>query len=476
MAIIVGTENISDMQLSLLEDRRVQGPPIQLARLLHQVVSDDAIVSGRENLHPSWVSIFRQHREQLEAAHYDAPWLSFADLCDAFDALEPIDPLIHRIDPRQEKIAFLLGAGASKPEPSGIPTVTELLPELLRRARRLDREQLTLLADFCDRRNIDNIEDLLTAVQIAAFCSRNPGILDLVEFQLFRHDSRRRLTRGPIRTDVSSVAYLQDTLQVLFGLLSNLMLPASPNDGHRAIVDYLRNQPSTPIITTNYDCCIDRALITASIPFSYAVDFDNPALLSHPSDTGASLIKLHGSLNWFYCETCQKVRLIDIEQTVADYNDRRGEYPIISVCNDCGGQRRGLLVPPHAMKFDVPPPLQSLVATASASFENSTLIVVVGFSFADADLYISRMLIKAMQASDETRLVIIDPVAGVTEKVRRKFEAHIPDFESMSRILKLEEDCSVVLPLFLRGDLFNARPNGVPEQSLEVQKETSSVR
>ena len=242
------------------------------------------------------------------------------------------------------------------------------------------------------------------------------------------------------------------------------MLPASPNDAHLAIVEYLRKIPSTPIITTNYDCCIDRAFVNNHIPFSYTVDFANPEVLENTSDDAAPLIKLHGSLNWFYCETCQKVRLIDIEQTVEDYKSRRGEYPIISVCNECGGQKRGLLVPPHAMKFDIAPPLQPLIATAASCFEGKTLIVVVGFSFADADLYISRMLIKAMQASSQVRLVIVDPDAGVTEKVRRKFEAQIPDFDSVARILKLQGDCSKKLPEFLSGELLAARPSDVTEE------------
>ena len=374
--------------------------------------------------------------------------------------MRSLDEWVSTIDPAEEAIAFLLGAGASKPSPSDIPTVAELLPELLNRARRLDREQVTNLANFCDEQRIDNIEDLLTAVQIAAFCSRNPGILSLVEYQLFGEETtgrpRRRTRPGPVRADVSSVAYLQDTVQVLFGLLSNLMLPASPNAGHQAIVDYVREKPLTPIVTTNYDCCIDLALINNSVPFSYTVDFANSEVLPEGSGGASSLIKLHGSLNWFYCETCQKVRLIDIKQTAMDYKNQRGEYPIISVCNDCGGQRRGLLVPPHAMKFDVAPPLQPLIANAASCFENKTLIVVVGFSFADADLYILRMLIKAMQESESTRLAIIDPDASVVRKVRSKFEAQIPDFDAQSRILGLGGDCSDILPQFLRGDLLES--------------------
>ena len=478
MAITVGTDNISDMQLSYLDEYDASSPPSRIGSLLDAVVYDRDILSGRENLHPEWISIFDRHKNHLHDFVRHPRFKEFRTVADSFSRL---DPVIESIDPKEEQIAFLLGAGASNPSPSSIPTVTELLPELLRRARRLDREQVTSLADFCDQQGIDNIEDLLTAVQISAFCSRSLAIMRLVEFQLFGLNNPRALgarrMRGPLRTDVSSVAYLQDTLQVLFGLLSNLMLPADPNDGHRAIADYLRTKPSTPIITTNYDCCIDRALIGNSVSFTYTMDFDNPHILPNPSNAAASLIKLHGSLSWFYCETCQKVRLIDIEETVDSYNSQRGEYPIISVCNECGGQRRALLVPPHAMKFDIAPPLQSLIAKAASCFEESTLIVVVGFSFADADLYISRMLSKAMQASGRTRLAIIDPDPSVAQKIRRKFKAQIPNFDSEARILRLQDDCSIILPQFLRGDLLRSRSdeaNGRPRVSDERASVASS--
>ena len=455
MAIIVGTEDVSDGQWDMLRESSVATPLRDLAEMLRMLLNDDDIISGDETLHPEWLSIYQHHRDRL--ANYFR-LIGIAHATETLDGLSYVDSHIADINPSEETIAFLLGAGASKPNPSGIPTVTELLPELLNRARRLDREQVTSLADFCSERGIDNIEDLLTSVQISAFCSKNPRILRLVEFQLFRNEiasvNRRRGTQGMMRTDVSSIAYLQDTLQVLFGLLSNLMLPASPNAGHDAIVSYIGNNLTSSIITTNYDCCIDLALLENQVPYSYSIDFANSDVFPNPSEAGAPLIKLHGSLNWFYCETCQKVQLIDISRTIEDYENHRAEYPVISVCRECGGQKRGLLVPPHAMKFDAAPPLQPLIARADSYFAQATLIVVVGFSFADADSYISQMLIKAMQASSKTRLVIIDPDRSISEKIRRKFATQIQNFHSESRIFRLQGDCSDLLPRFLRGDLF----------------------
>ena len=194
------------------------------------------------------------------------------------------------------------------------------------------------------------------------------------------------------------------------------------------------------------------------------MDFANANVLPLQVQQKALLTKLHGSLNWFYCETCQAVWLIDTAKTVSDYRDGVGEYPIISVCRQCGGQRRGLLVPPHAMKFDVASPLQPLIADAANSFGRASLIVAVGFSFADADQYIARMISKALQVSHEAKLVIIDPAPEVAARVRQKFGAQIPGFDSWNRIIKLQGDCSEVLPLFLQGKLVKgSSPASVPD-------------
>ena len=96
---------------------------------------------------------------------------------------------------------------------------------------------------------------------------------------------------------------------------------------------------------------------------------------------------------------------MDIETVVTEYKERKAFYPVIAVCKDCGGQLRGLLVPPLAMKFDIAPPLNTLLDRATEVFNQSDLIIVVGFSFADADLYISRMLSKAMQTSEHIKLL-----------------------------------------------------------------------
>lgn len=195
----------------------------------------------------------------------------------------------------------------------------ELLPDLLSRARRLDRDDVTRLADFCEESSINNLEDLLTAAQLGEFCSRNPTVLSVLDFLLFGARSQEVPTRRRARglADPASVAFLQDTLQILFGLLSSRMLPARPNTGHEAIAKYVSQVRDASIVTTNYDCCMDIALSEVQRAVDYQLDFSNREQDESVAEK-TTLLKLHGSLNWFYCETCQDVHLIDIEKSVAD--------------------------------------------------------------------------------------------------------------------------------------------------------------
>ena len=181
MPIVIGTENISSVQQEELDDYRAGMPLARLGRTLDRLAQDSDLEHD-ENLHPDWLPIFARSREQLRQAMSDR---EFRRIDEFFSTLGYQDSQIETIDFEQESVAFLLGAGASKPQPSNIPTVKELLRDLLARARRLEREPVTQLVEFCEQNAITNIEDLLTAALISDFCSRNTAISDLVRFQLY---------------------------------------------------------------------------------------------------------------------------------------------------------------------------------------------------------------------------------------------------------------------------------------------------
>lgn len=222
MPIKLDKKNVSSTQMDFLYRARTKKTPFAAAEALLTVCNDGDITSGRETVHPEWANIFTSNIPQLKSRLTNE---EFSKLEKIFGAATPYDKDVLNITPSSTRILFLLGAGASKPEPSGIPTVTELLPDLLERARRLSRSDLDRLADFCVDSEIQNIEDLLTAAQLSEFLSRNPTTLRLIEFLIYGKRSEgldpirphnvmrtREARRMPVN-DLSAVAFLQDTLQ-----------------------------------------------------------------------------------------------------------------------------------------------------------------------------------------------------------------------------------------------------------------------
>jgi hypothetical protein len=197
---------------------------------------------------------------------------------------------------------------------------------------------------------------------------------------------------------------------------------------------------------------IDLALGTNGKDFDYRMGFSNAP--SSPESQLPNLIKLHGSLNWFYCDSCQKVNLIDISKAIADYETDTSPYPVIGVCKTCGGQRRGLLVPPLAMKFDIAPVLNPLLELANSRLGEASVLVVVGFSFAEADIYISRMVSRWMQSNLNNRLIIFDPHVRAADKMRRQCSIRIPGFDRR-RVAWVGGDAAENVPTFLAGKLYS---------------------
>jgi NAD-dependent SIR2 family protein deacetylase len=432
------------------------GPVARIPEILWNLVRDRRGNEGPpfpEPLSSEWLNLWRRARSEV-IEHLDVPERVVQLIDERLPALvEPFDDeiLSIRLKPEQ-KITILLGAGASAPEPSGIPTVSDLLPELWRRAQKIGRDHIDRLAAWCEVRDIKNIEDLLTAAYVANFAATNPSITNLLDYFLWggrgaREEpgmsiAQRAAFRARPPVDSASIALFQDTLQTLFGLLTSTMLPAKPNAGHQAIAQFARNHKRTSIVTTNYDGCIDEALRNAGLPVNMYVedDIDESCELD--------LIKMHGSINWTYCDSCEDVRVFDLLKVKSAYEDDTHTFPVIGICKTCQGQRRPLLVPPMAFKFIMFPNLIRLWNTARERIEGSDYLLVVGYSFAEADTYISKIISRSLARNPRQAMIVADPNWELVPKLRKQFRRHFDNFDAR-RVLRATGSCDVVLPRIL---------------------------
>lgn len=416
-------------------------------RLLERVRTDSDIRTGGEDVHPAWRSVWQQIKASEKVSLPDR----MRKRIDEFIAVRTVvtDEGIWKVKLQEgERVLFLLGAGASKASPSNIPTVTELLPELWVRAAKVGREDLDKLAAWCQENAIHNIEDLLTAAYIANFCAKNRGIVGLLNYFLFHRDvdeeerlvSRRRRVVGT-RADAATVVLFQETLQILFGLLTGTMISAGPNRAHKAIAKLGSQHVATTVLTTNYDGCIDEAVENTRTNWEFHIE-GQPLPQGH---IRPEIIKMHGSINWFFCDSCQEMTHGKLRAVRQVYEKNETGYPVIGICKACGGQRRPMIVPPLSIKFLMFPHLMSLWNRAPSALEDSKVIVAVGYSFSDADAYITNMVTRAMASNADRQLIIVDPDTSIASRLRGRFKAHIQDFDE-SRVMVAGADCVEIIP------------------------------
>ncbi len=357
----------------------------------------------------------------------------------------------------QTKVTILLGSGASAP--SGIPTVNRLLPELWKSAKKIDRDELNRLIAWCKDRKITNIEDLLTAAYIANFVVKNENVSSLLDYFLFtrkREHSEGMRYFGQFRRDMdeSSIKSLQDTLLILFGLLPSTMISASPNSAHSAIVNFIKHHKNTSIITTNYDGCMDEAILREAKLHKKIIPQDNKA---NNNLHVAKVIKMHGAINWSCCDSCQDVHETDLLELKEAYGSDKFSYAVIGLCKNCGGQRRPLLVPPLAFKFVMFPNLIDIWNSARSALEKAHYLIVVGYSFSEADTYISKIISRSMSMNKHQKILIIDTNPNLAPTLREKFSIHIDNFDQ-ARVLEACASCDKILPKILQSLLNESQP------------------
>lgn len=452
--------NISEKQRDLLTGVRQprRRHPLELAHALQVFLREK---SPSEPLDPQWIGIWRTLREG--AVDYLNP-AGLKEIDSAISGIEPIDREVWDLrTPDDDQIVILLGAGASAPEPSNIPVVGNLLPELWRRARKIGRDELDRLASWCNSRGIRNIEDLLTAAYIANFAAKNGSVSALLDYFLFARGSRTeseeeyvrpgwRRTNSP-EIDASSIALLQDTLQTLFGLLTSTMIPAKPNAAHSAITKLLKARPKTRIVTTNYDGCMDEALLAEGLSLDGIAGTGPRASMLQE----CPLIKMHGSINWSYCDSCQDVRDFSLPVLKRAFEEDLLSYAVIGVCKTCGGQRRPLLVPPLSFKFMMFPNLIAIWNQAQRWIQLARIIMVVGYSFSEADTYITKMVSRSLAMNAEQRLVVFDTNASLVPLMRERMSAHIEGFDDR-RIVQVAGSCEETVPNVIESLLGLRRP------------------
>lgn len=229
------------------------------------------------------------------------------------------------------------------------------------------------------------------------------------------------------------------------------------------IVDYEANEPSVvynkfwqsvqkskgniSIISLNYDTLIEQSFRTLFKKFGYIdycthlMNFENYEQLKNynkwinprePVEVSGNnipvpikLLKIHGSLNWKYCNCCNQLlltpwdRKIDLDKgKLLGYTyPENVEYEF--TCPLDGTDFQTLIVPPSYIKPLKHPIISQLLSEASREIRSTKKIVFVGYSLSNADVHIKALLKK--QLDEDVEMIVIN--SKITKNLKLRYRA-----------------------------------------------------
>ena len=220
----------------------------------------------------------------------------------------------------------------------------------------------------------------------------------------------RREPFGP-EWGVNVVAELREAIELgIFDVLEEALMKF-PTNNHFTLLGQLFPIPETPqVITTNYDLIVDTALMHMSqqrkppggLPH-YHCGIANISSVAREQNFG-TLLKLHGSLNWLFCRTCQRLELgatdstkyLSIFQKIAGPDLRSSFTADGAPCGACGRMLRPLLVAPSHLKDYRNPHLSQVWYEAQSILRKADRAIFIGYSLPDDDVEVVYLLKRGL--------------------------------------------------------------------------------
>lgn len=231
--------------------------------------------------------------------------------------------------------------------------------------------------------------------------------------------------------------------------------------------------PNTSIITLNYDTLLEQAFdhlykksgyIDYSIPFmnyeklaemkqyNFWINPKEPVFVEeNENPLPFKILKLHGSLNWKYCNCCNQTLLTPWDRRI---DLKRGKflgytYPdnleYEYACPIDGTEFQTLIVPPSYLKILSHPIISQLMTEASREIRIARKIVFVGYSLSDADIHVKALFKKQMNGNKE--VIVVNP------KKKESLELNYRSLSRNARFIDMSFEDFVSDPVQLKSIL-----------------------
>ena len=328
-------------------------------------------------------------------------------------------PKIKNVAPRRrstprfkkgENVVVVLGAGATKACDG--PLTNEILPIAFKAA---GREKLQLLDRLLveifgvpkgQRRQVQDYPPL-------------PTLLSLIDTAIDReHDLGPQWPTQTLRQ-----VRRQAEFAVFKSIGYAMRRPASWDIRcHEDMLFHIRNrtQKWPTVISFNYDLRIDYAMIEVDgggLP-DYGCDIRTPGYKE--AEKFGRLYKLHGSMHWLYCPTCQRLELgvdregrlrktgLRLAQTLASPDFVATLESRVYRCPDCETAYRAVMITPTSLKDYRNPHITSLWYQAERALREAERVVFVGYSLPWDDIDVIYLLKRGLIRDSQPRITVVE--------------------------------------------------------------------
>ena len=305
------------------------------------------------------------------------------------------------MDNEREKTVFFFGAGASAVE--GAPIASKLLTDAF--------EELP------DDGKIQNIKEFLNDFYLndssdEKYIPTFEEILSPIDICLQKQEQFSK------KWDTKKLGELRDDLIYCICTILNEKL-WTKNIHHKKLVNSIFSEPNKwnkySFISLNYDILLDNALLSLGydeysdndnyVDLDYGVKFRNTGTTwREAKERKTFLLKLHGSLNWLFCPTCNSIKITPKEKGVMKI------FTNSEVCERDRSHQKALIIPPTWQKVYDNPHLVSIWLNAEQELRKAKKVIFIGYSMPDADVHIKYLMKKALytEKTKKPEIIVVD--------------------------------------------------------------------
>jgi hypothetical protein len=230
------------------------------------------------------------------------------------------------------------------------------------------------------------------------------------------------LTEMMARLDPIEWVYRREAVKCMIAKTLELSIPGGPNlDGHQMLVRKLleshyglsRNGKPVPtcppiLVSLNWDVLLDAAITRRGL--HTRVDYRLRDLRTKDAQPNVMpLLKLHGSLNWWFCSGCNTTTVDPPVHSAASFWNREPRS-----CQECGDDLDPFFVPPTSQKLYThqenhryPFPLDQLWNEARHAMATCQELFFVGYSFPPTDIQFRMLVVEALRNNQHLRRIVV---------------------------------------------------------------------